>query len=95
MYIVENGNVYKEKILIGIMKQIIRFDKERKKEFVTIKCPDCHQEISGTSQIQAEAMLKEHRRSTLHKKIIQSFNSAEASGSITRNIIKQKEGGKK
>ena len=73
-------------------EKVIRFDKERKREFINIICPDCHRTISGTTQLQAEAMLKEHKRSKLHKEIVRSFNNAESSGAITINP-KKEEGG--
>ena len=60
----EDRKVYKGVILITIMRKYI------KKDLVCIKCPECNQEICGTSELQAKAMLKEHRRSKTHKLIV-------------------------
>lgn len=44
-----------------------------KSKKVCLKCPGCHKKICGISKSQAEAMLKEHARSTVHKEIIEAL----------------------
>lgn len=54
-------------------------------EKVCLICPECKEEVRGISQAQAEANMKEHKRSTIHKKIKHALHMSGA------NLIKRGE----
>ena len=48
--------------------------KYTKRELITLICPDCKQEVKGTTEKQAKAMIIQHKRSILHKCIVNAMH---------------------
>jgi hypothetical protein len=49
-----------------------------KSEKVLIVCPECYREVWGISKKQTIAVMREHKRSTLHKKIAHALKQDKA-----------------
>ena len=45
--------------------------KQKNKDLVSIKCPDCHKEIFGASLKACRVNLRMHNKSNIHKAILQ------------------------
>lgn len=59
--------------------------KKLGKELACIVCLECHKEVCGTSELQAKAMMKEHRKSKNHKVIVEALKRMQSSGAIMMN----------
>jgi hypothetical protein len=59
-----------------------------KSEKVCVVCPDCKGEVCGISLAHAKALMKEHKRSILHKGIVHALEVAKENTPLQIEALK-------